>query len=69
MAQTREKTAAVFLESERLAHAGFRHAFFTREGGVSRGPWASLNLAVNTGDDPANVARNRALAAEALGVS
>lgn len=33
----------------------------TRQGGVSRGPYASMNLASHVGDDPAAVARNRAL--------
>lgn len=32
----------------------------TREGGVSVGGWASLNLGEATGDDPAHVAENRA---------
>lgn len=31
----------------------------TREGGVSRGPYASLNLGIAVGDDPAAVAENR----------
>lgn len=31
----------------------------TRHGGVSKGPWASLNLGVNGGDDPEAVAANR----------
>lgn len=31
----------------------------TRLGGVSRGPWHSLNLGTNGGDDPAAVAQNR----------
>ena len=31
----------------------------TRAGGVSRGPYASLNLGLRTGDDPAAVAANR----------
>jgi len=38
----------------------------TREGGVSRGPWASLNLGDHVGDDPAAVQRNRVRLAEAL---
>ncbi len=45
-----------------------RHGFFTRQGGVSAGPYASLNCSLSGGDDPALVARNRALVAEALGV-
>lgn len=36
----------------------------TRLGGVSQGPFASLNLADHVGDDPASVARNRAILAE-----
>jgi len=52
-----------------LTHYGFRHAFFTREGGVSEGPYATLNFAVSTGDEPARVAENTARAAAALGVS
>lgn len=31
----------------------------TRQGGVSQGPWASLNLAAHVGDDPQAVAENR----------
>lgn len=32
----------------------------TRNGGVSKGPWASFNLGDHVGDDPAAVAANRA---------
>ena len=39
----------------------------TRHGGVSTGPWASLNLGGACGDDPAHVAVNRARFAAALG--
>jgi YfiH family protein len=41
--------------------------FTTRHGGVSEGPYASLNLGSNTDDDPAAVAANRARAAELAG--
>src|SRR5258708_2188666 len=46
--------------------AGVRHAFFTREGGVSAGIFASLNCGFGSGDAPANVAENRARAMRAL---
>jgi polyphenol oxidase len=46
-----------------------RHAFFTREGGVSEGVYASLNCGFGSGDDPTKVARNRAIAADALGLA
>lgn len=39
----------------------------TRAGGVSRGPHASLNLGGSCGDEPADVQRNLARWAEALG--
>jgi purine-nucleoside/S-methyl-5'-thioadenosine phosphorylase / adenosine deaminase len=37
----------------------YRVAFSTREGGVSDGPYASLNLGLLTKDEPANVEENR----------
>ena len=43
---------------------GARAIFSTRVGGVSEGPYSSLNLGILTDDDPARVARNRALLAE-----
>jgi hypothetical protein len=46
-----------------------RHAFFTRDGGVSEGVYASLNCGFGSGDDPDKVARNRAIAADALGLA
>ena len=45
-----------------------RHAFFTREGGVSEGLFASLNCGFGSGDEAARVARNRAIAADRLGL-
>jgi YfiH family protein len=57
-----------FLKSALLARAGgVRHAFFTRQGGVSTGLYAGLNVGVGSGDDPVAVAENRARAAAALG--
>jgi YfiH family protein len=59
---------AEFLESSLLRKAGFRHAFFSRRGGVSAGPYESLNFSVTVGDDAGNVARNFTLAAKALDI-
>jgi len=57
-------------ESSLLAAApGIRHAFFTREGGVSNGIYASLNGGLGSDDDPANVAENRKRMADAVGVT
>jgi polyphenol oxidase len=47
---------------------GARALFTTRHGGVSGGPYASLNLGRLTDDDPAAVERNRTLLAGQLGV-
>lgn len=46
---------------------GLRHGFFTRHGGVSTGPYASLNVALASRDDPAAVAANRARIRRAMG--
>jgi YfiH family protein len=45
-----------------------RFVLTDRHGGVSRGPYDSLNLATHVGDDPAAVAENRARLTAALGV-
>ena len=54
---------AEFLTSPALSA---RHGFFTRRGGVSTGPFASLNCSLSSPDDPAHVAENRARVARAL---
>jgi YfiH family protein len=46
-----------------------RHGFFTRQGGVSDGVFASLNCGFGSGDDPNKVARNRAIAMDGLGLA
>jgi YfiH family protein len=58
------------LESMLLsAIPGLRHAFFTRDGGVSDGIYNSLNGGIGSNDDPANVAENRSRMAEQMGVT
>ena len=44
------------------------HGFFTRRGGVSAGPFSSLNCSLSSQDDPAAVLENRARAANRLGI-
>ena len=48
---------------------GLRHAFFSREGGISAGIYAGLNGGLGSSDDPANVAENRRRMAEQMGVA
>ena len=45
----------------------FTHGFFSREGGVSTGIYASLNTGPGSDDAPENVSENRARCARALG--
>jgi len=57
-----------FLTARSLNLPGIAHAFFTREGGVSEGVYASLNGGVGSRDAQAAVAENRARMASAVGV-
>lgn len=51
----------MFIEAPDLAALpGIRHAFFTRQGGVSEGIYASLNGGLGSSDEPGRVAENRA---------
>jgi len=47
------------IEPDWPAPANVRAFTTTREGGCSEGPWRSLNLGLNCGDDPVAVRRNR----------
>ena len=58
----------MMIEADTLALAGVRHAFFTRQGGVSGGLYASLNGGVGSRDSAAHVADNRARMAAAIDV-
>lgn len=55
------------VESSGLATlAGVRHGFFGRRGGVSKGPFASLNVSLRNADRAADVLENRRRIAAAL---
>src|SRR5271169_5128751 len=57
------------IESEVLtALPGVRHGFFTREGGVSSGAYATLNCGLGSGDDAGMVRENRQRAMAAFGL-
>jgi YfiH family protein len=58
----------VIITSPLLARlSNVRHAFFTREGGVSEGIYESLNGGLGSKDDPARVMENRRRMAETIG--
>jgi polyphenol oxidase len=52
-----------------LDASGVTAAVTARDGGVSGGPYATLNLSLSVGDDPASVRENRRRLAAALGTS
>ena len=45
-----------------------RHAFFTRQGGVSEGIYATLNGGIGSSDEPSRVQENRRRMTETLGI-
>jgi len=60
----------MFIQAPSLASlSGIRHAFFTRQGGVSEGIYASLNGGIGSSDEPAKVRENRRRMAEALSIA
>ena len=67
--QRREFPAgAAALVSTAFEDAGFLAAFTERTGGVSGGPFRSMNLGLATDDEPALVFENRRRVAEAFGL-
>lgn len=58
----------MMVEAKTLAVAGIRHAFFTREGGVSGGLYDSLNGGIGSRDSATCVRENRARMAAKVGV-
>lgn len=56
-----------FFDFPELAEGGLRHGVFTRLGGVSAGPFATLNVSLAVGDARDRVVENRARLARALG--
>jgi YfiH family protein len=60
--------AAPLLRPAWVLPPGVQAGMSTRDGGVSSGPFAALNLGVAVGDAPAAVAENRARFQAALGV-
>ena len=53
-------------ESSLAEIPGVRHAFFTRQGGVSQGVYGSLNMGYGSDDDREAITENRRLAMAAL---
>lgn len=58
-----------YIQHKELQHEGYTHGFFTRNGGVSQGVYASLNVAYGSKDHPEAVEENRTRIAHTLGAS
>jgi len=58
----------LYLTSRLLSAAGLAHGFSVRSGGVSTGPFSSLNLSVSVGDDEASVRENHEILRRAAGL-
>ena len=58
-----------YLRASALDLTQIRHGFFTRQGGVSEGIFASLNCGFGSSDEAAKVAENRARAMAVLGLA
>ena len=56
-----------YLTFDSLLDENIVHAVFTRRGGISPHPWASLNVGGLRGDDPERVYQNRVTSFEELG--
>lgn len=54
----------MLIQNKALDFPFLRHAFFTRQGGVSEGEYQSLNCRVNSTDKTENIHKNRAIALE-----
>jgi YfiH family protein len=65
----REVGALGLLTWPALDASGAQAAVTARSGGVSSGPYASLNLSLSVGDDPVNVLENRRRLASGFGAS
>jgi YfiH family protein len=60
--QSHQPDQVRYLTSDLLPDELVTHAIFSRIGGASQGAYASLNVGLTVGDDPANVIQNREIA-------
>lgn len=67
LSQGRFSSLEALTDEALFRQTGVRIAFTGRTGGVSTGPYASLNLGAHVKDDPACVGENRRRAMEAFG--
>src|SRR5580704_7014960 len=63
------RSGQVTPEAIQVGRFPMAHGFFTRRGGVSTGPFASLNCSLSSADDREAVQENRGLVADTLAVA
>lgn len=64
-----QRNSVAFLQAPNLQDFKFlTHAFCTRRGGVSEGPFASLNVTAAQGDDPVRVEENWNILSRSFGI-
>ncbi len=68
MEEKREGGLAWLVSPQLMAFKELGHASFKRDGGVSQGPFASLNLSYTVGDEPERVKENFLRVQRALGI-
>lgn len=56
------------IQSDKLSSNNVSHAFFTRQGGLSKGIYQGLNVGLGSDDDKSMIVKNRALTAAHLKV-
>ncbi len=66
MTFTRLDSGIEYFSFHKTDFSGTTHGFFTRKGGVSEGPFQSLNLGGSIGDIPENIVENRRKVLESL---
>ncbi len=65
-----ENQGVIYYTFESLdAYGEIAHGITARHGGVSSGPWASLNLTKGNGDEPGNVEENLRRVSAAFGIA
>jgi polyphenol oxidase len=65
----KERNGIQWLEFDLLSNIPcLKHGVFLRDGGKSKGPYASLNLSYNVGDNTDNVNENQKTAADSMGL-
>lgn len=56
--RTQKKKGLKYLQFESMLFPGLTQAVFSRQGGLSKAPWSSLNLGGTVGDEPEHVKGN-----------